>query len=239
MSRNTSRLTALVVLRLDKKGRYCDGGGLYLQVSATARKCWVFRYMLRGRMRDMGLGPYPVITLAAARDRAIACRRMLIAGIDPIEARRNRWIPADVNRTVKNAETFDVLATKENGNRTVRISIKTCGPDQRAFQFGGFKNKPVIGAFGETDFTILVCMGHDRRDDQFYVVPTPVVRQQINKHRDHYLSILRKDGVARKDLGHWTLHLAKLSSGEDRPSHGLENLWQEYLGNWKLLDGSA
>ncbi len=39
-------------------------------------------------MRDMGLGPYPEITLAEAREKALVCRRMLIAGIDPIEARR-------------------------------------------------------------------------------------------------------------------------------------------------------
>lgn len=88
MSRNTSRLTALGVSRLNQKGRYCDGGGLYLQVSATGRRCWVYRFMLRERMRDMGLGPYPEITLAEAREKALVCRRMLIAGIDPIEARR-------------------------------------------------------------------------------------------------------------------------------------------------------
>jgi integrase len=66
---------------------YNDGGGLYLQVSASGAKSWIFRFMLDGRPREMGLGPVHVVPLAEARKRAAECRRMRLDGIDPIEAR--------------------------------------------------------------------------------------------------------------------------------------------------------
>jgi integrase len=65
-----------------------DGGGLYLQVSASGAKSWIFRFMLDHRAREMGLGPADTIPLAEARKRAAECRRMRHDGIDPIEARR-------------------------------------------------------------------------------------------------------------------------------------------------------
>ena len=67
---------------------YHDGGGLYLQVSAGGAKSWIFRFMLDGRAREMGLGPVHAIPLAEARKRAAECRRMRLDGIDPIEARK-------------------------------------------------------------------------------------------------------------------------------------------------------
>jgi hypothetical protein len=57
-----NRLAALQVGRFKAPGMYADGGGLYLQVTVNARdgtpaKSWIYRYMLRGRAREMGLGP--------------------------------------------------------------------------------------------------------------------------------------------------------------------------------------
>jgi len=62
-----------------------DGGGLYLRVALNPRdadgnekpgsKAWVFRFQLDGKRRDMGLGPYPDISLAEARQRATDCRK--------------------------------------------------------------------------------------------------------------------------------------------------------------------
>src|SRR4051794_14223715 len=69
---------------------YSDGGGLYLQVTGPDAKSWIFRYGLRGRAREMGLGPVHTIALAEARARAAECRRLKLDGIDPIEARRAR-----------------------------------------------------------------------------------------------------------------------------------------------------
>jgi hypothetical protein len=55
MARGLGKLTALGVGRLRKKRLHADGGGLYVQISADGAKSWVFRFMLNGRARTMGL----------------------------------------------------------------------------------------------------------------------------------------------------------------------------------------
>lgn len=70
------------------EGKYEDGGGLRLVVSATGAKKWVFRFTINGKRREMGLGPYPTITLQNARQTALECRRKVYAGQDPIESKK-------------------------------------------------------------------------------------------------------------------------------------------------------
>jgi integrase len=69
------------------EGRYSDGKGLYLVVDRSGRR-WMFRYQLAGRRREMGLGPYPEVGLAVARQFAAEARAKAKTGIDPIDARR-------------------------------------------------------------------------------------------------------------------------------------------------------
>ena len=85
--RSLSRLSAFFVGRAKEPGMYADGGGLYLQVSRSGTKSWIFRYALNGRAREMGLGPLHTITLAEARNLALEARRLKLARIDPIDAR--------------------------------------------------------------------------------------------------------------------------------------------------------
>ncbi|HML93415.1 integrase arm-type DNA-binding domain-containing protein [Methyloceanibacter sp.] len=85
----TDQLSAQAVRTKTKPGYYCDGRGLYLQISQAGTKSWVFRYTLYGRTRDMGMGPYPTISLKEARERAEVQRKLLVDKIDPIETRRN------------------------------------------------------------------------------------------------------------------------------------------------------
>src|SRR5689334_6339328 len=87
------RLTALRVMRIRKPGMFADGHGLYLQVTVKNResepaKSWIYRYMLRGRAREMGLGPFHTVSLSRARDLALKQRQLRLQGIDPIDARR-------------------------------------------------------------------------------------------------------------------------------------------------------
>jgi hypothetical protein len=62
--------------------------GLYLQVSSSGAKSWIYRFMLDATPREMGLRPVNTIPLIEAHKRAGECRRMRLDGIDPIEARR-------------------------------------------------------------------------------------------------------------------------------------------------------
>src|SRR5258708_10233434 len=87
MAREIERLAPLAI-KNKPEGMHADGGGLYLRVNATGARSWIFRYMLRRRAREMGLGPVHTIPLAEARKRAAECRRLRLDGIDPIEVRR-------------------------------------------------------------------------------------------------------------------------------------------------------
>ena len=90
MARPQKRLTALAVSKAKKPGIYGDGGGLWLQVSVFDTKSWLFRFMRNGRARKMGLGALHTVSLAEAREAALGCRKLLLEGIDPIEARNAR-----------------------------------------------------------------------------------------------------------------------------------------------------
>lgn len=74
MAHLVGRLTALKVAKVKKPGMYADGAGLYLQVSgdgeSTLAKSWIFRFTLRGRSREMGLGSLSLFGLAEARSKA-------------------------------------------------------------------------------------------------------------------------------------------------------------------------
>ncbi len=84
-------LTAKGVDKLAKEavpGLTSDGNGLYLRITKSASAGWIYRYKLNGRSRDMGLGAYPQVSLAEARDLASAAGAQKRSGVDPIEARR-------------------------------------------------------------------------------------------------------------------------------------------------------
>jgi integrase len=83
----TGKLSAVEVTKAKGPAVLHDGGGLYLRVSATGAKSWVFRFQLDGKRRDMGLGPFPDISLADARGKATDHRKLRHAGIDPLDAK--------------------------------------------------------------------------------------------------------------------------------------------------------
>ena len=88
MTQKIYRLSALKVANIKTFGMHADGGGLYLQVSSTGARSWIFRFKQNGRARDMGLGSLTSVSLATAREMAAECRRTRLTGVDPIEVRR-------------------------------------------------------------------------------------------------------------------------------------------------------
>ena len=108
MARTIGRLTALKVDKAKRPGMYADGGGLYLRVTDSGTKNWVFRFMLNGRPRWMGVGPLHTIGLAEARNRAAAFRLQRHDGVDPIERRRAERLGARLDAA--KAMTFKELA---------------------------------------------------------------------------------------------------------------------------------
>jgi len=94
MARTIEKLTALKIDKELPAGMYGDGGGLYLRVTDDGAKNWVFRFMLHGRARWMGMGPLHTVNLAEARKRAGEHRLRRHDGIDPIEVRRAERLKA-------------------------------------------------------------------------------------------------------------------------------------------------
>ena len=87
------RLTARMVKALREPGRYGDGGTLYLVVAPGGSKSWVQRLTIGGRRRDLGLGGFPLVTLAEAREQAFDNRRQARRGRDPLSDRRRAQTP--------------------------------------------------------------------------------------------------------------------------------------------------
>jgi len=102
------KLSHLAVLRAKKRGYLSDGGCLYLQVSQSGAKSWVFRYRVAGRLREMGLGNFPTLSLSDARDLAHDYRKKRLFGIDPIEERKSAHQTAKIEGP--NAATFQQCA---------------------------------------------------------------------------------------------------------------------------------
>ena len=87
------RLTVGMVKALKEPGRYGDGGTLYLVVAPRGSKSWVQRFTVNGKRRDHGLGGFPLVTLAEAREQAFENRRHAHRGRDPLAHKRRAMTP--------------------------------------------------------------------------------------------------------------------------------------------------
>ncbi|WP_175041618.1 tyrosine-type recombinase/integrase [Duganella vulcania] len=80
------------VSKLTKPGLYGDGGGLTLQITSGGVKSWLFRYMMSGKAYGMGLGPTHTVSLAEARQKALAARKLILDGINPLAAKKQEQL---------------------------------------------------------------------------------------------------------------------------------------------------
>ena len=87
------KLTAASVRALNTPGKYYDQHGLILRIAPGGSKQWVWRGTVRGRRRDIGLGPVAYTTLAEARDIAYEYRKVARAGADPTALRPDSTVP--------------------------------------------------------------------------------------------------------------------------------------------------
>jgi Arm DNA-binding domain len=85
MGHSTKKLEARAVEKLAcEPGMYGDGGGLWLTVRSPTSRSWLFIYLIDAISRRMGLGPYPEVTLAMARELAAEARGL-------VKAHRAHW----------------------------------------------------------------------------------------------------------------------------------------------------
>ena len=87
------KLTAAKVRSITSPGLHGDGGTLYLSVAPGGSKSWVQRLTVDGRRRDIGLGGFPLVSLAEARDKAFDNRKRARGGGDPLAEKRKARVP--------------------------------------------------------------------------------------------------------------------------------------------------
>ena len=89
MPRRARELSPIELKRL-APGVHAVGGvaGLYLQVAEGAGRSWLLRTMVGTKRREIGLGAYPEIGLALARQKAAEVKYMIRNGVDPVEERK-------------------------------------------------------------------------------------------------------------------------------------------------------
>ena len=92
--RHPEKALSATFLRSAPPGRHADGNGLYLFVQPTGTRSWIQRLVIRGRRRELGLGPLALVPLAEAREMALANRKLARQGGDPLaEKRRSEGTP--------------------------------------------------------------------------------------------------------------------------------------------------
>jgi len=98
MAKSIEKLSSVLVARIKAPGWYADGAGLYLQVSKSGSKSWVYRYKTAGKERRHGLGGYSSDnSLKDARISAGECRKLRRQGIDPISYKHQKMVAKRLN----------------------------------------------------------------------------------------------------------------------------------------------
>ncbi|WP_223531550.1 DUF4102 domain-containing protein [Pseudomonas sp. GL-RE-20] len=120
------------IIRAGLAGMTNDGDGLYLKVGRSGGASWIFRYKIAGKSRDMGLGGSPEVSLANAREKAAAARKLSKSGVDP-HTRRDEAL--ERQRLKKEAERI-AQATA----RAKAIPFKDVALDYIAAHRAGWKN---------------------------------------------------------------------------------------------------
>ncbi len=129
-------LTAARVRTEKRPGRYLDSQGLYLQVDPSGARRWLQRVVIRGKRTDLGLGGWPLVSLAEARERALENRRIARSGGDPrTEKRGVPTFPEAAER---------VLAFNRPTWRNAKHA-KQWSSTLQAYAFPHFGNRPIDG----------------------------------------------------------------------------------------------
>jgi len=118
MAQQVNRLVARSLSSITKPGRHNDGNGLYLNVTGTGAKSWLFIYKYEKKRRSMGLGSLSTVSLADARERARELRNQLAEGSDPLR----RDVGASPHADLFSEIAVELIASLKPGWRNAKHS---------------------------------------------------------------------------------------------------------------------
>lgn len=113
---------------IDKKKRYSDEKGLYLEVTPSGGRFWRLKYRFNGRESTLTIGSYPEVSLAQARRVRDEARIQLYNNVDPNAAKNQRLDQTDKNNL------FKVLAMEWMQDRKDAITEGTYLRDLTVFE---------------------------------------------------------------------------------------------------------
>ena len=156
--RHPHNALAATFIRSAPVGRHADGNGLYLYVQRTGTRSWIQRLVIRGRKHELGLGSVQLVSLAEAREQALANRKLARAGGDPL---------ADKHRT-QGMPTFaeaaaTVVKQKRAGWRSPRQATDWLHSLER-YVFPSIGSRPVSEVSSADVLAVLTPIWHVKPD---------------------------------------------------------------------------
>ena len=151
-------LTARFVATVTQPGRYRDGRGghgLGLLVTPTGARCWFQRIVIRGKGCDLGLGGYPLVSLAEARNKAFENRKLARAGGDPLALKRR----ADVPTFAEAAERVHAIHLPTWRNARHAATWLSC---LREYAFPRIGDRPVSDVTAQDVMAVLLPIWHSK-----------------------------------------------------------------------------
>ena len=122
----------------EKPYKLADGGGMYLLINANGSKYWRMKYRFAGKEKMLSIGVYPDVSLADAREKRSEARKILTAGGDPGEVKKEEKVAQQMS--LKN--TFEAVAREWHQTKADRWSLRYCDE--------------IIDTFGKDIFPTLV-----------------------------------------------------------------------------------
>lgn len=149
MPKIIKELGALEVARLKADGVYSVGGvaGLHLRVAGLSRS-WVLRYVIHKTRRRMGLGSFPTVTLAMARELAREMHLKIRQGVDPLEER-------DQQRAQRQLELAKKLLFKEAARKCITAKSSEWSNAKHAGQWSATLETYAFPFIGDLDVTAI------------------------------------------------------------------------------------
>lgn len=210
MAKTINRLSATKVSKTKEPGWYPDGLGLYLQVSKSGSKSFVYRYEINGKERRHGLGGYPAHSLEYARNEAEKCRKLRKQGKDPIEHKNQQAEDEKQKAHARALEASHSKTFRECAKSYIDLhKVTWTNPKNETYWVGSLTNYayPVIGDLSVQDITIahilkiIQPLWHDK-------TPTASkLRQRIENILDWSTVMEYRDGV---NPARWRGHLDRV-----------------------------